>query len=164
MVCYNIHRLAYLLTVWIFRYIEYAVKSQLSPYFFKIHFIHHVSLGLPSYLFPSGFPAKTLYLLLFSPCVPHALPISSYLTLWLKCFLPMNTITMLVTLHFSSVSSYFLPLRPKYPPQHPVLNALSLCAFPTVSNQNVSIPFSYLVEFLWVWSHDMEYVELCLMK
>jgi hypothetical protein len=31
-------------------------------------------LGLPSNLFPCSFPAKTLYALLFSPCVLHALP------------------------------------------------------------------------------------------
>jgi hypothetical protein len=36
--------------------------------------------GLPSSLFPSGFPTNILYAFLFSPCVLHALHISSPLT------------------------------------------------------------------------------------
>jgi hypothetical protein len=36
-------------------------------------------LGLPSSHFPSGFPTKNLQAFLFSPCVLHALPISSFL-------------------------------------------------------------------------------------
>ena len=36
----------------------------------------HLCLGLPSGLFPSGFPTKTLYMHLLPPYVPHALPIS----------------------------------------------------------------------------------------
>jgi hypothetical protein len=39
-----------------------------------------IRLGLPSGLFPSGFPANILYASLFSPFVLHALPISSSLT------------------------------------------------------------------------------------
>jgi hypothetical protein len=41
--------------------------------------IHHLRLGLPSGLFPSGFPTKNVvptHLLSF-PCVLHGLPISS---------------------------------------------------------------------------------------
>jgi hypothetical protein len=37
----------------------------------------HVCLGLPSGVFPSDFPIKTLYVLLFSHTLLHALPISS---------------------------------------------------------------------------------------
>jgi hypothetical protein len=36
----------------------------------------HLRLGLPSGLFPSGFPTKTLYRLLLSPYVLHAPPFS----------------------------------------------------------------------------------------
>ena len=40
----------------------------------------HLRLGLPSGLFPSGFPTKTLYALLSSPhpYAPHAQPISFF--------------------------------------------------------------------------------------
>jgi hypothetical protein len=37
---------------------------------------YHQCLGPPSGLFSSGFPTKTLYAVLFSLCVLHALPIS----------------------------------------------------------------------------------------
>ena len=36
----------------------------------------HLRLGLPSGLFPSGFPTKTLYILSPHPYAPHAQPIS----------------------------------------------------------------------------------------
>jgi len=38
-----------------------------------------IYLGLPSGLFPSGFPTKPLHTFLFPPCVPHAPPISSWI-------------------------------------------------------------------------------------
>jgi len=38
-------------------------------------------LGLPSGLFPSGFPTKTLYMPLLSPCTLHAPPIS-FFSIW----------------------------------------------------------------------------------
>jgi hypothetical protein len=40
----------------------------------------HLRLDLPSSLFPYGFTTNILYAFLFSPFVPHALPISSSLT------------------------------------------------------------------------------------
>jgi hypothetical protein len=42
----------------------------------------HLRVGLPSGLFSFGFPTKTLYAFLFSPCMLHAMTISSSLT-WL---------------------------------------------------------------------------------
>jgi hypothetical protein len=39
----------------------------------------HLRLGLPSGIFPSGFPTNLLYAFLFSPFVLHAVPISSSL-------------------------------------------------------------------------------------
>ena len=39
----------------------------------------HLSLGLPSVLFPSGFLTKTFYVPVLSPCMPHASPISFFL-------------------------------------------------------------------------------------
>jgi hypothetical protein len=46
----------------------------LPSHFFKIYFniIPYKHLGLPSGLFPSGYPTKALYALLFSLYVPHA--------------------------------------------------------------------------------------------
>jgi hypothetical protein len=41
---------------------------------------YHLHIALPSCLFPSGFPTKILQAFTFSPCVLHALPISSSLT------------------------------------------------------------------------------------
>jgi hypothetical protein len=48
------------------------------PYFSKIHFniIHHLRFGLPSDLFPYGFPTNTPYAILIAPFVLHALTIS----------------------------------------------------------------------------------------
>jgi hypothetical protein len=64
------------------------ILSQIDPiptipsYLSKIILIlsTHLRLGLPSRLFPSGFPTNILYALLFAPFVLHALPISSSLT------------------------------------------------------------------------------------
>ena len=61
------------------------ILSQLDPvhtpssYFLKIHVkikSSHLCLGLPSGLFPSGLPTKTLYTPLLSPYVLHSPPIS----------------------------------------------------------------------------------------
>ena len=54
----------------------YTIHTPTS-YFLKIHLniFLHLSLGLPSGLFPSGFPTKTLYILLPSPYALHAPPI-----------------------------------------------------------------------------------------
>jgi hypothetical protein len=62
--------------------------SQIIPvhvfpsHFLKIHFniILHLCLGLPSGLFPSNLPTKTLYAPLLSPYVPHAPPSFSILS------------------------------------------------------------------------------------
>jgi hypothetical protein len=60
--------------------------NQINPvhttpsYLSKIYFnIVHLRLGLPSGLFPSGFPTKILYEFIFSPWVLHVLLISSSL-------------------------------------------------------------------------------------
>ena len=41
----------------------------------------HLGLGIPSGLFPSGFPTKILYNPLYSPYAPHSQPISFFLIL-----------------------------------------------------------------------------------
>jgi hypothetical protein len=62
------------------------ILSQLHPipttpsHFLKVHLniILHLRLGLPSGLFPSCFPTRTLCTLLPSPYAPHAPPISFF--------------------------------------------------------------------------------------
>ena len=47
----------------------------------SILILSHLRLGLPSYLFPSGFPTKTVYTPLLSPLMLHAPPIS-FFSIW----------------------------------------------------------------------------------
>jgi hypothetical protein len=61
----------------------HITRSYISKTILNITF--HLNLGLPSGLFPYGFPTKILYAFLFSRCVPHALPISSPLTWHFLC-------------------------------------------------------------------------------
>ena len=51
-----------------------------TSHLLEIHpnIIHRSSLGLPSGLFPSGFPTKTLYTPSPHPYTPHAQPISFF--------------------------------------------------------------------------------------
>jgi hypothetical protein len=77
----------------------------------------HVCLDLPSSLFPSGFPAKILYALLFSlirvTCPAHLILLKNFT--W-----PTVQVMKLLIMQFSP-TSYNFPLRSKYSPQHPVL-------------------------------------------
>jgi hypothetical protein len=55
--------------------------SQMNPVHITPSYVSEIQLrlGLPSGLFPSGFPTKIIYAFLSSPCVLHALPTSSSL-------------------------------------------------------------------------------------
>jgi hypothetical protein len=67
----------------------------------------HLSLGLPSGPFPSGFPTIILYAFFLSS--------SNYI--WRKA-----QVTKLLIMQFSSASSYhFIPLRSEYSQNHPIL-------------------------------------------
>jgi len=79
----------------------------------------HLHLGLPSGLFPSGFPTKTLY-------TTHLSPIR------VTCYILLDFITCTILgEEYRSLSSslcsclhspvYLIPLQPKYFHQHPVL-------------------------------------------
>jgi hypothetical protein len=58
--------------------------SSISSYFYKkvFNIILPLIPSLPTGLFRSGFRTKILYVFLFSQCVLHSLPISSFFT-WL---------------------------------------------------------------------------------
>jgi hypothetical protein len=53
--------------------------------------VHPLRLGLPSGLFPSGFPISILYAFLFAPFMLHSLPISSSLALSFYLYLEKST-------------------------------------------------------------------------
>ena len=61
-----------------------SILGQLNPvhiptsHLLEIHPSTHLRLGLPSGLFPSGFPSKTLYIPSPHPYAPHAQPISFF--------------------------------------------------------------------------------------
>jgi len=104
----------------------YPKPEQSSPlHFFKIHFIvssSHLSLGLSSDLFPSQLTSKTP--LKTSP-VSHTclMPHPSH-SIW---FNHLNNIwwalhiIKVLAVQSSELPHYLIPLRPKYLPQHPIL-------------------------------------------
>jgi hypothetical protein len=102
-------------------------------------FSFHIRLGLPSGLFSLAFPPKSY----INSSSPHACYMSrpshppwsdlSYYT-WRK------TQLMKLIIQFSSASYYFILLRSKYSPQHPVLKTLGLCSSLNVRDQ-VSHPY-----------------------
>jgi hypothetical protein len=94
-----------------------------TSHFLKIHhnIILHLRLGLPSGLFPSDFPTKTLYTPLFSPSALHDPPIS-----FLRFYHPHSIgwgiqIMKLLIMKFSPLPCYLVPLRPKYSPPPTIL-------------------------------------------
>jgi hypothetical protein len=85
----------------------------------------HLHLGLPSGLFPSGFPSQIFMHFSSLPRVLNAPPMPSSLT-----WLPNNIwwseqLLKLLIMQSSPASRHFLPLRSKYSPQHPVLKSCS---------------------------------------
>jgi hypothetical protein len=82
----------------------------------------HLRLGLPSRLFPSGFPTKTPCAPLLSPHT-HYMPSPSHSS---RFYHPNNTgwavqITRFLNMQFYPLSCYLVPLRPKYYLEHPIL-------------------------------------------
>jgi len=82
----------------------------------------HLYLGLPSGLFPSGFPTKTLYIHLSSPhmCYTPRPSHSSRLNHPNKIWWGVQIIKLII-MYFSRLPCYLVPLRPKYSLQHPIL-------------------------------------------
>jgi len=101
-------------------------RSSLTPHptFWRSILIlsSNLHLGLPSDLFPSGFPTKTLYTPLFSYYKCYILHISNSL----RFYHPKNIgcgvqIIKLLIMWFSPLPSYLVSSKPKYSPQHPIL-------------------------------------------
>ena len=92
---------------------------------------YHICLGLPSGLFPSGFPTKTLYAplphMLCVPCLSHSSWFDHSNNIWWAVQLIMQS---------SPLPHCFFPPRPKYPPQysllkHPQPMFLPQCKWPS---------------------------------
>ena len=81
-------------------------------------------LCLPSGLHSSGFPTNTLYSFLF--CLSFLtchIPQQSHFPWFVDPNFTYWTVQIMkVLLSFSPSACYFLPLRPKYLPQHPILD------------------------------------------
>ena len=99
-----------------------SILSQNDPVHTRILILSsHLSLGLPSGLFPSGFPTKTQYM-------PHLSPIRATCPAHL-ILLDFITQTILGEEYRSLSSSlcsflpsrYLIPPTPKYSPHHPIL-------------------------------------------
>jgi hypothetical protein len=106
-------------------------------YLSKIHLniINHLHLGLPSGLSPSAFPTNNLHAFLFShlcymPCPSHSPSLDHSNYIWQRV-----QVMKLLIMQFSPPSCYFVPLRSKYPPQHPVLTPPSLRSSLNVRDQ-----------------------------
>jgi hypothetical protein len=103
-----------------------SILSQLNPvhtytsYFLKIHLniILLSTLGSPQWLFPSGFPTKTLY----TPLLPHSryMPRPSHSRFYHPHNLGLGVqIMKLLIVKVSPLLSYLVPLMPKYSPVFP---------------------------------------------
>jgi len=129
--------------------------------FLKIHLniILPSSLGLPSCLFSSAFPAKILYAPLLPPYALHARPTHSS-----RFYHPKNIwgrvkiITLLVT-YFYPLPCYLVPPIPKNSPQlsilkhpHPQPTFLPQCKRPCFSpiQNNRKIIVTYILIFIFL--------------
>jgi hypothetical protein len=84
----------------------------------------HLRLGIPSGLFPSGFPTNIVYVFLLFPFVLHALPISSSLDHSNYTWWRVQIVKLI--LQYFPTSCHFISLRFKYSPQHPVLKGAGI--------------------------------------
>ena len=97
-------------------------RSSPHPHILLPEDLSHLRLGLPSGLFPSGFPTKT-------PVYASPLPHTRYMPRPLHSFRfyhPHNTgwevqIIQLLIMQFPPLPCYPVPSRPKYSPQHSIL-------------------------------------------
>jgi hypothetical protein len=87
------------------------VRTMSYPWTISI-FSTHFRVGLHNGLFASGFPAKILYVFLFSQFVLHVLPISSRLHSYYTG--RRVQVMKLLIMQFSPTSCYFIRFRSKY--------------------------------------------------
>ena len=82
----------------------------------------HLRLGLPSGLFPSGYPTKTLYKTLIAP-IRATFPAHFIVLDFITQIIFGEQYRSLSPSHYAVLSTPLspCPLRPKYSPQHPVL-------------------------------------------
>ena len=93
----------------------------------------HLCLGLPSSLFPSDFPIKTLYTPLLSRQMCY-MPRPSHSS---RFYHPNNVgwgvqITQFLIMQFPPLTCYLVHPSSKYSPQHPILKHPSPCSSPSV--------------------------------
>jgi hypothetical protein len=111
-------------------------RHTFPPYFPKIHSntYSHLRLCLPNDLFPSVFPTIHFYAFLIFPMratYPSHLIILDLVTIIILG--KVYNLMKLLILQPSLASRYFLPLRSKYSPQHPVLKHPQIYSLPLVS-------------------------------
>jgi hypothetical protein len=92
-------------------------------------------LGLPSGLFPSGFPTKTLYAPFLSPQPSNSSLFDHLNNIWWRI-----QIIKLLIMWFPPFPCYLIPLRTNILLCTLFSNSLSLCSFLNMSNQ-VSHPY-----------------------
>ena len=112
----------------------------------------HLCIGLPSGLFPSFFPTKTLYIPSPHPYAPHAQPISFFSILSPTQYWVSSTNHLAPRYAISSIPRYLVAPRSKYSPQnhvlkHPQLPFLPQCqqlSFTPIQNKRQNYSSIYL--------------------
>jgi hypothetical protein len=106
----------------------------------------HLCLGLPSGVFPSGFPTNILYAFLFCPiCATwpaHFILLDLIILITLGREYNLQCLSLCNFLH----PRYFIPLWSKYSPQHPQSMFLPYCQrprFTSIQNHRQNYSFAY---------------------